>query len=84
MNNWQIDQLDCECAIHRYHVAHLCECGCVLDHGKPIPWSRLTRLERETIDRQLTERAAHYAEHGDGVRMSICLNERKRGFEVPA
>lgn len=34
MNDWQIDQLGCECPIHRYHVAHLCECGKVISHSQ--------------------------------------------------
>lgn len=32
--DWQIDQLSCECVFHRYHVAHICECGALYSHSQ--------------------------------------------------
>ncbi len=38
-NEWQFKQLGCDCIVHRYHVAHLCACGTVLDHSQGT-WNR--------------------------------------------
>ena len=32
--NWQQEQKECECLIHRYHCAHLCECGQLFAHSQ--------------------------------------------------
>jgi hypothetical protein len=32
LENWK--QAGCECLIHRYHVAHVCECGKLYPHSQ--------------------------------------------------
>lgn len=34
MLDWQLEQLGCDCPIHRYHVAHICACGEVISHSQ--------------------------------------------------
>ncbi len=33
-NDWQYDQKDCTCPLHRYKVAHFCACGRVISHSQ--------------------------------------------------
>ena len=58
------------------HVAKL------VDMGVPIPWKDLSAEERKAVDDLLAEKAGKYADWNDVVRMSICLNERKRLSEL--
>jgi len=32
--DWQIEQIGCQCIVHRYHVAHICECGKLYSHSQ--------------------------------------------------
>ena len=32
----------CDCAIHRYHVAHLCSCGTIVSHSQNM-WNEHRR-----------------------------------------
>ena len=34
LNEWQLNQIGCECLIHRYHIAHICSCGKLLSHSQ--------------------------------------------------
>ena len=34
LNDWQFDQRNCTCLIHRYHVAHICICGKIISHSQ--------------------------------------------------
>lgn len=30
--DWQANQAGCDCEFHRYHIAHICECGALYPH----------------------------------------------------
>jgi hypothetical protein len=32
--DWQVNQRNCQCWFHRYHAAHICECGKLYDHSQ--------------------------------------------------